>query len=182
MYASLRAKPDLAKTLAQIEKLVAADAPSMPTGVPTSCVYHRGDETRIPPPVRTLTGPGRPGDLPQATYRFSLTEGELLSHGEHAHDAEMNAGVWTWTLSNGHWQSVQKPVDPSVEHTSCEGWYDVHGADAIFTTTTTYTGGTCAAKTWSARWSLANRQITWNAISEADFAYVWGGKPWQQIG
>jgi TRAP-type C4-dicarboxylate transport system substrate-binding protein len=182
VYAALRAKPDLATTLSRIEKLVAADGPSMPTGVPASCVYHRGDETRIPPPIRTLTGPGRPGDLPQATYRFSLTEGELLAHGEDAHDAHMNAGVVTWTLSKGGWQSVQKPVDPSVEHTTCEGWYDVHGADAIFTTTTTYAGGTCAAPTWSARWSLANHQLTWSAISDPDFAYVWGSKPWQQIG
>jgi TRAP-type C4-dicarboxylate transport system substrate-binding protein len=101
VYAALRAKPDLAKTLSRIEELVAADEPSMPTGVPASCLYHPGDEKRIPPPDRTLTGPGRPGDLPQATYRFSNTEAELLTHGEDAHDAHMNAGVYTWTLSKG---------------------------------------------------------------------------------
>jgi TRAP-type transport system periplasmic protein len=185
VYAALRAKPDLAKTLSRIEELVATDEPSMPTGVPASCLYHPGDEKRIPPPVRTLTGPGRPGDLPQTTYRYSNTEAELLAHGEDAHDAHMNAGVSTWTLSKGHWRSVGKPVDPSFEdnakHMACEGWYDVQGTIAIFTTTTLYVGGDCAPLTWSARWSLANRQLTWSAVSVADFAYVWGGKPWQQI-
>jgi len=122
------------------------------------------------------------GDLPQATYRFSNTEAELLAHGEDAHDAHMNAGVYTWTLSKGHWRSVQKPLDLSVEHTTCEGWYDVNGEGVSFTTTTLYVGGDCAPLTWSARWLLANHQLTWSAVSVADFAYVWGGKPWQQIG
>jgi hypothetical protein len=182
IYASLRAKPSLAATLARIENLVASDQPSLPFTVPASCIYHRGDEKRIPPPVRTLTGPGRPDDLPQATYRFSFTEDELRAHGLTDHDAEINAGVVTWTLGQGHWQSVQKPVDPSVEHTTCEGWYDVNDTNAIFTTTTTYAGGTCAAPTWSARWSLANRQLTWTAVRVPDFAYVWDDKPWLKIG
>jgi len=180
VYAALRGEPGPAETLARIEGLVAGKPPVMPR-VPAGCLYQPGDESRMPPPVRSLTGPGRTGGLPPGRYRLSLTEEELLAHGLNDHDAHLNAGTTTWTLHDGHWDSVQQPLDAFVERPTCHGWYDVQGATASFTTTKEYAGGTCAPPTWSARWTSTSRQVTWSAVSVTDFAPVWAGRPWRRL-
>ena len=181
VYVSLRAQPELANTLARIEELVGTSSPATSIDVPDDCRYRPGDETRVPPPARTLTGPGRTGDLPQGQYRYSHTEGELRAHNLNDLDAHANAGVFTWTFENGRWQYVQQPVDQDVHNLFCEGWYDVLGTTAVFTTTKEYAVGACGPHTWSARWSFTDGRLTWRAVNIVDFAYVWGGEPWQQI-
>jgi len=184
-YASLRADPELAKTLTRIEALVRSVGPTVATPVPAACTYRAGDEARIAPPGRTLTGPGAPGDLPQRTYRYASSVDELLAHGSSQEGAENNAGVFTWTLQAGRWHYVAKPAISGLgrpgAYTTCEGWYDVQGATAWFTTTTTYEDGDCAPAAWSAGWTVRGRTLSWTAVSVADFAYVWAGKPWQRI-
>jgi TRAP-type C4-dicarboxylate transport system substrate-binding protein len=186
VYASLRADPALAKTLTRIQDLVrSADRPAT-IPVPAACTYRPGDEVRVARPERTLTSPGGPGDLPQGSYRYTSSVDELLAHGSSQHDAENNAGVTTWTLQAGRWHYVWKPAISSLNrpgaYTTCEGWYDVQGNTAWFTTITRYDGGDCAPPTWSARWTDQGSTLSWTAVSVADFAYGWAGKPWQRIG
>jgi TRAP-type C4-dicarboxylate transport system substrate-binding protein len=186
VYASLRADPALAKTLTRIQVLVRSADQAATTPVPAACTYHPGDEERVAPPERALPGPGRPGNLPQGSYRYALSVDELLAHGSSQHDAENNAGVLTWTLQAGRWHYVAKPAISGLNrpgaYTTCEGWYDVQGETAWFTTTTKDSGGDCAPPTWSARWTAQGRTLSWTAVSVADFAYGWAGKPWQRIG
>jgi TRAP-type transport system periplasmic protein len=181
VYAVLRSDPLLGRTLFRVEAAVRSAGRGVSAPVPAGCAYHPGDEKRIPPPVRALPAPGRTGDLPQGSYRYASTERELMARGHTADDAHINAGVFTWTLRGGRWNSVQEPVDSTVQHTTCEGWYDVRDDAVTFTTITKYQGGTCAPDTWSARWSIHDRFLTWTAVSGADFADVWAGKPWQRI-
>jgi TRAP-type C4-dicarboxylate transport system substrate-binding protein len=185
VYASLRADPALAKTLTRIEDLVRSAGQAVTTSAPAACIYHPGDERRVAPPGRTLTSPGRPGDLPQGSYRYASSVDELLAHGLSQHDAENNAGVTTWTLQAGRWHYVWKPAIGGLNrpgaYATCDGWYDVQGDTAWFTTTTKYSGGDCAPPTWSARWTAQGRTLSWTAVGLADFAYVWAGKPWQRI-
>jgi hypothetical protein len=79
------------------------------------------------------------------------------------------------------WKAAIGGLNRPGAYTTCQGWYDVQGDTAWFTTTTHYSGGDCAAATWSARWTAHGRTLTWTAVSVADFAYVWGGKPWHRI-
>jgi hypothetical protein len=181
VYQAMQASPRQRRYLHRITALAAAAGSDPKPHVPAACAYHPGDEKLVPPPAQELTGPGRPGDLPQGYYRYTLTEKELRAHGLSTNDAHLNAGIITWSLHDGHWESQQQPVGRSVQDPSCKGWYDVQGATATFTTTTRYAGGTCAPSTWSARWTFVHRQLIWSAVSIADFTYVWGGKPWQQI-
>jgi TRAP-type C4-dicarboxylate transport system substrate-binding protein len=182
-YAAMRTDPALAATLQRVEALVAAAAPPAPLAIPAGCAYQPGDETRIiPPAVRTLTGPGAPGDLPQGVYRFSQSKAELRDLGLTEHDATMNAGVLTWTMRGGSWSVRLDAADPSSESGICEGWYDVQGDAVNFVTNTKVPGGTCAPPVWTARWSAQNGTLTWRAVSVADFAAVFAAKPWQKIG
>jgi hypothetical protein len=64
----------------------------------------------------------------------------------------------------------------------CDGWYDVDGDTATFTTPTKITGGDCAPPSWTARWAIQDGNLHWTAVSVADFSFVWAGKPWQRIG
>jgi hypothetical protein len=129
VYASLRADPNLATTLARIETLVRSAGPATSSMVPAACTYRPGDENRLPPPERTLTGAGRSGGLREGTYRYAFTVDELLAHGLSREDAENNAGVVDWTLRAGHWRSAGKPALTNITHHPtgdiCEGWYDV---------------------------------------------------------
>ncbi|TCM42784.1 TRAP transporter substrate-binding protein [Kribbella sp. VKM Ac-2568] len=185
VYVSLRADPALAKTLTRIETLVRSAGQAVTAPVPAACTHHPGDEARIAQPGRTLTGPAASGDLPPGSYRYAFSVDELLARGLDQHDAENNAGVTTWTLQAGRWHYVWKPAISGLNrpgaYTTCEGWYDVQGNTAWFTTTTKYDGGGCAPPTWSARWTAQGRTLSWTAVSVADFAYVWASKPWQRI-
>ncbi len=136
--------------------------------------------------TRALTGPGRTGDFPVGAYRYHLAYDELVAHGLSEHDARINAGVFTWTMSRGKWSYEWKAAASGVTvpgaYTTCAGWYDVQGDAVAFTTTTHYADGDCAPPTWSARWSVRAGLLSWLAVSVPDFAYVWAGKPWQRVG
>jgi TRAP-type C4-dicarboxylate transport system substrate-binding protein len=180
VYASLRAQPALAPILTRVQKLAGAQAPSTPE-VPADCAYQPGDKNPSPPPSEKAVGPGRPGDLPQGTYRYRNSVAELQDLGMTEHDARMNAGVFTWNLRDGAWNYRQEPVDSSVQNTTCEGWYDVRGDTAVFTASTTLAFGACAPPTWAARWKSGDGKLTWSGVG-GDFGPVFEGKPWQRVG
>ena len=183
VYTSMRKDPEQRPILEKIEAL-ATNAPSdLPLSVPEGCAYQPGDEKAIPAPVQALSGPGDPGGLPQGTYRLEHTPAELIEHGESEESVRDNAGVMTWTLRGGRWSIHPDPTYPNRFSTAdCAGFYDVNRDVATFTTTTVVAGGTCAAPSWTARWSLDGDTLRWSAVSVGDFAYVFGGKGWTKIG
>jgi TRAP-type C4-dicarboxylate transport system substrate-binding protein len=185
-YAQLRRDPALATTLDRVQALVAAAGSDPEPTIPGSCAYKPGDETRTQAPEQVLTAPGREGTLPQGTYRHAVSVDDLVAHGDGREDAENNGGVYTWTLRAGRWRSVQEPELTNITHHPaspvCEGWYDVQGDTAWFTTTSLFPNGDdCAPPSWSARWTIKDRTLTWTSVSVADFAYVWAGHPWRRI-
>jgi TRAP-type C4-dicarboxylate transport system substrate-binding protein len=183
VYAALRADPALGSTLTRIETLVSGAAPDAPITVPAGCTYAAGEESRRPAPARLLTAAGSSGQLPQGVYRYSNTVADLTAHGVDDHDALINAGVFTWTLSGGRWHLQQVPVDSSVTMTTCDGYYDVHGSTVAFTTTTVYSGGDCSPRTWTARWQSTGGGLAWSAISVEDpFTAIWAPRAWRKIG
>jgi TRAP-type C4-dicarboxylate transport system substrate-binding protein len=181
VYARLRARPGAAELLIRVQRIVDATGPVEPVSVPPACAYRPGDESRKSIHVPALSAPGRAGALPAATYRVSFTTADLTRHGLTSDGAAQNAGVWTWTLGGGSWSWVLKAVDANAEIVSCEGWYDVRGSRAIFTTTSRYAFGDCAPPTWSARWKVDNDRLQWTDENVADFAYLFAGRPWQRI-
>ncbi len=181
VYAAMRSDPKLGLILNRVEALAATAGEAIPPAVPENCIYRSGDEKLIPPPARSLTGPGRTGDLPQGVYRYTLSMADLLAHGLNDHDATINAGVWTWTIRGGRWTIRQSPIDSSVKNTLCEGWYDVQRNAATFTTTTKIQSGDCAPSTWAARWSAHEGNLTWSAVSVSDFSPIFASKVWQRI-
>ena len=183
VYAAMRADPALAVTLKRVEALASAAGHPAPPPVPAGCAYQPGDETRIAPKgAATLTGPGRPGDLPQGVYRFNLSKAELLGLGISEHDATMNAGVLTWTLHAGSWSVRLDASEVPSSNGTCEGWYDVNGDAVTFLTNTKVPGGTCAPPRWTARWATHNGTLTWSAVSVTDYTPLFAAKPWQKIG
>jgi len=185
VYTWLRGDPALAKSLDRIQALVASAEPDPAPSVPDTCSYHPGDETRQPASVPVLTAAGRVGTFPQGTYRYAASVDDLVAGGLAQSDAENNAGVLDWTMQGGRWRSVSKPALVDVPHypsnPTCEGLYDVQGHTVRFTTTSRYSDGDCAPATWSARWTIRDRTLTWTAVDPADFGTVWAVKPWQRI-
>lgn len=183
VYDRLQADPSQRATLARLEQLTAAAGPDRPTTVPTGCALRPGEKIVRPVSAEPLTRPGRPGRLPQGSFRYALSAGFLTAQHLGSQDVSDNAGVFTWTLQSGRWHYRQVPADPSGSHQlTCEGFYDVQGDTVSFTTTTVLTGGECAPPTWTARWRASGRSLTWSAVSVADFAVVWAPRPWQQVG
>ena len=188
-YQALRSTPEQAEILARIEQLVDTAPAAKPVAVPTGCAYTKGDETRpaggvLPEP---LTGPGRTGDLPSGTYRYSLTEKQIRDGVDMSDDSvRANAGVWTWTLGDGRWSYLLKPNSQDVPEgfsgNSCEGYYDVHGDQIDFTTVTVYPGGECAPPTWKAQWRAAGRDLVLDVTTDGDdLDFLFGSEPWQRI-
>jgi len=68
-----------------------------------------------------------------------------------------------------------------VTITSCRGFYDVKGKSVTFTTTKFFNNGDCAPPTWTAGWNYGDGQLTWTAVSVADFSFIFAPRPWQQI-
>jgi hypothetical protein len=192
-YKALRAEPDQASLLDRVEGLVAAADEPEPYDVPDGCAYQPGDEDEIAVVVlpEALDGPGDPGDLPDGTYRYAITEDDILA-GVPGADAELaagNAGVWTWTLEDGRWRYDVELTAANVpsgydEITHCEGYYDVHGSRADFTTTTEYSRGwECASKTWKAGWSRTGAGLRMDVTTDGDdLDFLFGGKQWERIG
>lgn len=139
--------------------------------------------------IAPLAGPGRPGDLPQGTYRYTLTRQELRAHGLTSLDSRAEAGVWTWTLDNGRWSYRFRnvptaPSYPIQEHVyigdHCAGYYDVAGHRIKFTTVTAYAHGVCADPVWFGSWSRAGNGLQMrNEIYYS--SYVFAGRPWERI-
>ncbi|MDP9220504.1 MAG: hypothetical protein M3P23_08190, partial [Actinomycetota bacterium] len=187
VYGSLGSDPALGGTLARLELLAKANDGSAGAPIPPGCAYRPGEEERVPPPARTLDGPGRPGALPPGVYRYAWTHDELVGIGLSEHDAQINAAVVTWTLGRGRWSQSAKLADSRLKgspgaYTSCRGWYDVDGDSVAFTTTTHYSDGDCAPATWTARWSVRARILTWSAVNIPDFVDLFTAKPWVRIG
>ena len=184
VYAALRADARTAAVLRRVEGLVAGAVPGPPVSLPAGCAYRPGEEQNRTPDLPALAGPGDPGTLPQGVYRLTLTRQHLLDQGVSEPEADLNAGVFTYTLRAGTWQYRQQPAVPgraTSTTTTCEGWYAVGDNTASFTTTTTYDNGTCAPLTWSARWTANGSMLTWDEVSVPDFGPIWSAGPWQRI-
>ena len=144
------------------------------------------------PPVRDLptprTGPGSPGDLPAGTYRYRLTHDEVVQ-GAGLGDtfADANAGIWTWTLSDGKWRYELRldagEAPPGFpEGNYCEGYYDVHGSRVDFTTVTVFAQGECAGKTWLADWQQTDKGLQMDVTTGgADLDFLFGAKEWERV-
>jgi hypothetical protein len=181
--------------------LVAVAAGVLITGITWDPVSVGPAGRPIPNPTATismqlLAGPGRPGDLPPGTYRYTLTRPELLAQGLASDDAEAEAGIWTWRLGNGRWsyrlQSfAQRPAGCDQETpsrhcglrysgTHCAGYYDVVGHQVEFTTLTVYATGQCAPSIWFATWSQAGDRLQMpNHIYGG--GYLFDAKPWDRV-
>ena len=157
--------------------------------------------------MQMLAGPGRPGDLPSGTYRYTLTLQELLAHGVAPEDAQTRAGVWTWTLGHGRWsyriqQSEQLPacwnkysgthrfryhshalegchLQYAGDH--CAGYYDVVGHHVEFSTVTVYPNGQCAPPIWFASWSREGDGLHMPPHIPYGDGYLFGGKRWDRV-
>ena len=173
----------LAGTLGRIEELVADVPESDPPPLPDGCAYTPGDEDDVPSQPAPEPGPGDSGDLPQGVYRYALSVEDLQDAGFSPEDAEFNAGVFTWTLSEGTWTYEQVPEVPDAAPlTTCGGTYDVDGDTVTFTTGTEVTGGDCAPPTWTARFAIEDDGLVWTDISDGDFELVFAPASWQRIG
>ena len=181
VYARLGADAQQAKALETVKSLVSGAADPESLEIPSGCAYRTVDEKRLPLPDEPLSGPGSAGDLPQGVYRFELDRQRLIDAGITEHDADLNAGVYTYTFEAGRWSYKADPADGHTFTTSCEGWYTVRNDGAAFTTVTTVEGGDCAPPTWSARWSFRKDALTWSDVSVKDFGIVFAGE-WQKIG
>lgn len=184
VYEAMRADEAQADTLQRIETLVAGATAEAPPQLPDGCAYQPGDENR-PQQVEPPTAPGDSGDLPQGVYRYVLTEQQLLDAGAPPRDAQMNAGVFTWTLTDGEWRYEQAPTDQDAAESTgsaCAGWYDVQDDVVIFATSTEIAGGDCAPPSWDARWSAEGDVLAWSDVSIPDFGFVFAPRGWERIG
>lgn len=188
-YAAMRGEPEQAALLTRIEGLVRDAGRAEPVDVPEGCGYQPGDENRhavrvLPAP---LTGPGRPGKMPAGTYRYTLTEQQIREGVDMgAEFADANAGVWTWTLGDGRWSYELKPSAQTVPEgfagNTCEGYYDVDGNRAEFTTVTVYASGECASKTWKADWRETEKGLLMRVTTDAaDLDFLFGAEEWERI-
>lgn len=181
VYGAMRADEALADTLARIEEIVAGSIADPLADLPDGCAYEPGDEERSDPRTAALTGPGRSGELPQGSYRYTVTVAQQVESGVDTDEARMNAGVFTWTLVEGQWSYEQVPEVPEATEkfgTSCAGWYDVRRDRVTFATSTEIAGGTCAPPSWEARWSVDGNTLTWSDVSIPDFRMG----AWERIG
>jgi hypothetical protein len=172
----VRADAEQTRTLTRVETLVAAATAQPPAPVPNDCAYQAGDKTRIGAAGKPLTGPGVPGALPQGVYRYAQTHDELVAASMNEEDADLNAGIFTYTLQNGSWSYRHQPADTAQAVNDCSGWYTISGNAAAFTTATMVVGGDCTPPTWTARWAAEGAQLTWSDVNEPDFAFIWAGK------
>jgi TRAP-type C4-dicarboxylate transport system substrate-binding protein len=185
VYDAIGADPARAATLSTLKELVRTAPADAGPPLPPGCAYGSGGNATAPTSAPTLSRPGRPGALPQGSYRFELTVDDLLAHGASRNDAENNAGILTWTLRAGRWHLDQKFAIPGLDrpgaYPTCDGFYDVKGDTASFTTVTEVANGSCSPPSWSARWTVHGKTLNWTDVSVPDIAYGWAGKPWQRI-
>lgn len=208
-----RRRTRLAMTTATcVVALVAVAAGVLLSGIPWHATSVGPSGRLNPNPTATvsaqmLAGPGRPGDLPQGTYRYTLTRHELLAHGVASGDAQTRAGVWTWRLGNGRWSyriqhSGAEPAcwgkfsgthhyryhSHALERchlqyagNHCAGYYDVVGHHVEFTTVTVYANGQCAPSIWFASWSRTADGVHVPPHIPWGDGYLFGGRRWERI-
>jgi TRAP-type transport system periplasmic protein len=187
-YEAIRADPEQARTLAAIERTVATVKAEPRLDLP-GCAYRPGDEERVrsvqnPQPI---DAPGQAGKLPAGTYRYAVTEEEVMTYGlTNEEGARANAGVWTWTIGNGSWryeiEFSSSNVPKGYGGNTCEGFYDVRGKNAEFTRETVHPPGECAPPTWRGVWETSEKGLRWRmSADEPDIVFLFGGKEWVRI-
>jgi hypothetical protein len=161
MYERMRTDADLGETFRRIEDLVGSAGEVADPEIPDGCQYEPGEEEERPTGPDPLTGPGASGDFPEGVYRTTLSAEFLAEQGVPAEDIRNNAGVFTWTVSDGSWSYEQVPADPSVTRTSCEGFYDVNGDRMTFTTVTDVHRGECWPLVMVAVFEVTDDGVQW---------------------
>ena len=189
VYTAMRAEPEQAELLAAVEEAVRDVSGDEPLDVPEGCAYEPGDASSVAVPVlpAVLSAPGRAGQLPAGTYRYSLSPEELGDSGIFSTSGiQANAGVWTWTMGEGRWSYELKPssgeTPPGYSGNTCEGYYDVHGDKVDFTTITVYAEGECASRTWKATWGRTEQGLSMDVTTDGeDLDFLFGAAEWQLL-
>jgi TRAP-type C4-dicarboxylate transport system substrate-binding protein len=162
-YAKLSEEPAVARLLDWIASVKATMPPPTPPDLPGSCHYS-ADREPVAPGIEPLSAPGPRGRLPEGVYRYRLSSDDLLQLGVDAMDAELYAGLATWTIRDGHWN-----LDwlNDSDHTSqpCSGLYAVHRGLVHFTRTQDMPDGDCSPPDWTARWTETDGGIRWHDLT-----------------
>ena len=181
VYDRLQSDPSTAEIFSRVQQLADAAPPDEPAAIPPGCQFVPGDEELAPDVPAQLAAPGDPGDLPQGVYRYELTEEYLRAVGLTEGDVYQNAGIFTYTLTDGRWSYEQEALNDNLASTSCEGFYDVQGQLFIGSVSTVQTVGECAPPLWTATWSFEDGTLRWSGL-EGDFAPIYAGEDgWLKI-
>jgi TRAP-type C4-dicarboxylate transport system substrate-binding protein len=130
------------------------------------------------------TDPDTEGAFPEGTYRYEVTEPELVAAGMEPLEADNHAGIWDWTFTDG--RIVEHDVRTSDgKVTDDEGSYCV--LDGRVTVALSTVG--CSDEVlFHAAWTLEGRELRFTDVvpgelgGSADFARaLWGTEPLTRI-
>jgi TRAP-type C4-dicarboxylate transport system substrate-binding protein len=130
------------------------------------------------------TEPDTEGAFPEGTYRYEVTEPELVAAGMEPLEADNHAGIWDWTFADG--RIVEHDVRASDgKVTDDEGSYCV--LDGRVTVALSTVG--CSEEVlFHAAWTLEGRELRFTDVvpgelgGSADFAHaLWGSEPLTRI-
>jgi TRAP-type C4-dicarboxylate transport system substrate-binding protein len=116
--------------------------------------------------------------LPEGTYRWEVSENDLLAAGVDSGTAYHNSGLMTFTLEDGRWLHH---TDSAAAPPDCGGTYAVEGSRVTFTADE---GPQCGGGdvVFSGRWASVNGGIAFSAIAPpGPFSDIVWGTPWRRI-
>ncbi len=119
--------------------------------------------------------------FPEGTYRWEVTEQDLVAAGVDEGEAYFNSGLMTMTVADGRWlhQTASDADQPN-----CGGSYQVTGARITFTADDgPECGGAAGVLLFSGAWAPTDDGIQFSAIEPANpFMQGLFGQPWRRIG
>jgi TRAP-type C4-dicarboxylate transport system substrate-binding protein len=121
IYASIEQDADAAEVLVEIRALA--------TRSDRALVACDGRPDPVDPNDVASIQPSA-GGLPNGMYRYEVTADDVVAAGLPEYEVGPNAGVYTWTLKDGHWSvdyPYQIPSEPGGFFVADEGVYEVHG-------------------------------------------------------
>ena len=114
--------------------------------------------------------------VPSGVYRMTISEEEFLEKGILPEEAIREAGIYTFTLDNGHF--ILNTQNEFLLG-DCEGTYSGSGARISFVLTNC--GG---GEFFTAAWTFDSEELRFENVQAADALVVatFGTKPWKKIG